>query len=63
MSALDFLFHPSFRFGVNSVENFFSTSTHKRIRRGSVRSIVDPQAPINRCLDLGEPDQAAAPFE
>ena len=35
---------------LNAVENFFSTLTRKRIRRGSFHSIVDLQSAIKRYL-------------
>ena len=35
---------------LNAVENFFSTLTRRRIRRGSCHSIVDLQTAINRYL-------------
>ena len=35
---------------LNAVETFFSALTRRRIRRGSLRSIVDLQAAINRYI-------------
>lgn len=45
-----FHFTPTSASWLNAVENFFSTLTRKRIRRGSFHSIVDLQAAINRYL-------------
>jgi transposase len=45
-----FHFTPTAGSWLNAVENFFSTLTRKRIRRGSFHSIVDLQAAINRYL-------------
>ena len=45
-----FHFTPTSGSWLNAVENFFSTLTRKRIRRGSFHSIVDLQAAINRYL-------------
>jgi transposase len=43
-----FHFTPTSSSWLNAVENFFSTLTRKRLRRGVFRSIVDLQAAINR---------------
>ena len=45
-----FHFTPTSASWLNAVENFFSTLTRQRIRRGSFHSIVDLQAAINRFL-------------
>jgi hypothetical protein len=45
-----FHFTPISASWLNAVENFFSTLTRKRIRRGSCHSIVDLRAAINRYL-------------
>jgi len=45
-----FHFTPTSSSWLNAVENFFSTLTRRRIRRGSFHSIVDLQAAINRYL-------------
>ncbi len=45
-----FHFTPTSASWLNAVENFFSTLTRQRIRRGSFHSIVDLQAAINRYL-------------
>lgn len=45
-----FHFTPTSASWLNAVENFFSTLTRKRIRRGSFHSIVNLQAAINRYL-------------
>src|SRR3954471_11486840 len=55
-----FHFTPSSGSWLNAVENFFSTLTRKRIRRGSFHSIVDLQAAINRYL--AEHNAAPRPF-
>jgi transposase len=43
-----FHFTPTSASWLNAVENFFSTLTRKRIRRGSFHSIIDLQAAIKR---------------
>jgi transposase/transposase-like protein len=45
-----FHFTPTSASWLNAVENFFSTLTRQRIRRGSFHSIIDLQAAINRYL-------------
>jgi transposase len=45
-----FHFTPTSGSWLNAVENFFSSLTRKRIRRGSFHSIVDLQAAIKRYL-------------
>ena len=55
-----FHFTPTSGSWLNAVENFFSTLTRKRIRRGSFHSIVDLQAAINRYL--AEHNAAPTPF-
>jgi transposase len=45
-----FHFTPTSASWLNAVENFFSTLTRQRIRRGSFHSVVDLQAAINRYL-------------
>ena len=45
-----FHFTPTSGSWLNAIENFFSVLTRKRIRRGSLHSIVDLQAAINRYL-------------
>ncbi len=45
-----FHFTPTSASWLNAVENFFSTLTRKRIRRGSFHSLVDLQAAIKRYL-------------
>jgi transposase len=45
-----FHFTPTSASSLNAVENFFSTLTRRRIRRGSFHSVVDLQAAINRYL-------------
>jgi transposase len=55
-----FHFTPTSGSWLNAVENFFSTLTRKRIRRGSFHSIVDLQAAINRYL--AEHNAAPRPF-
>jgi transposase len=55
-----FHFTPTSGSWLNAVENFFSTLTRKRIRRGSFHSILDLQAAINRYLV--EHNAAPKPF-
>jgi transposase len=55
-----FHFTPTSESWLNAVENFFSTLTRKRIRRGSFHSIVDLQAAINRYL--AEHNASPRPF-
>lgn len=45
-----FHFTPTSGSWLNAVENFFSVLTRKRIRRGSVHSLIDLQAAIKRSL-------------
>jgi transposase len=45
-----FHFTPTSASWLNAVENFFSTLTRRRIRRGCFHSIIDLQAAINRYL-------------
>jgi len=54
-----FHFTPTSGSWLNTVENFFSVLTRKRIRRGSFHSLVDLQAAIERHLTEhnGEPKQ------
>jgi hypothetical protein len=59
-TALDLPFHADSGSWLNAVENFFSTLTRKRLRRGSFHSIVDLQAAINRYL--AEHNAAPKPF-
>jgi transposase len=55
-----FHFTPTSASWLNAVENFFSTLTRKRIRRGSFHSIADLQAAINRYL--AEHNAVPTPF-
>jgi transposase len=55
-----FHFTPTSGSWLNAVENFFSTLTRKRIRRGSFHSLVDLQAAIKRFLV--EHNAAPKPF-
>ena len=45
-----FYFTPTSGSWPNAVETSFSALTRRRIRRGSLRSIVDLQAAIPRCI-------------
>ena len=57
-----FVFHftPTSASWLNAVENFFSTMTRQRIRRGVFRSIADLQAAINAYL--AEHNASPKPF-
>jgi transposase len=55
-----FHFTPTSASWLNAVENFFSSLTRQRIRRGSFHSVVDLQAAINRYL--AEHNAGAKPF-
>ena len=55
-----FHFTPTSASWLNAVENFFSTLTRQRIRRGSFHSIVDLQAAIHRYL--AEHNASPKPF-
>jgi len=55
-----FHFTPTSGSWLNVVENFLSTLTRRRIRRGSFHSIVDLRAAINRYL--AEHNPAPKPF-
>ncbi len=45
-----FHFTPTSASWLNAVEGFFAKLTHKRLRRGSFRGIVDLQAAIHRFI-------------
>jgi transposase len=57
-----FVFHftPTSCSWLNAVEGFFATLTKRRLKRGVFRSVVDPQAAINRFLD--EHNLQSTPF-
>jgi transposase len=55
-----FHFTPTSASWLNAVENFFSTLTRRRLKRGVFRSIVDLQAAINRYL--AEHNESPKPF-